>query len=229
MIVFRYGGVRAASFCCLYTFFNQIQLESCLNVYEVAKMYHLKRPGIWNTSNNILFLYQAAESLFVDNAKRQLKNDSHGNLSSNSSTSITTPCSSISPNSAIIPNNRLSQNYSNNNTLNSLEKIIKPNEPLYDNANLINTHPLTLTCQNNLNKKICGDGDLKTKTSSSKTASVSKRSNAALLLVNSVLTKSSNFKRAFLASVTNHHGNNISENNLNDKATVIDKDVHMNV
>ena len=43
------GGFRAATFCALYTFQDLIQLESCINVYETAKMYHLKRPDIWNS------------------------------------------------------------------------------------------------------------------------------------------------------------------------------------
>jgi receptor-type tyrosine-protein phosphatase gamma len=45
-----HGGYRAATFCCLYTFQDLIQLEGFVNVYELAKMYHLKRPGIWNSS-----------------------------------------------------------------------------------------------------------------------------------------------------------------------------------
>ena len=182
-------------------------------------MYHLKRPGIWMSTNNLLFLYQSAESLFDDHLRKQLKND--GNMSSNSSTSITTPCSSISPNSAIIP-------ISKSNQINSLEKIIKSNEPLYDNANLINTHTLPLSSQNNLNKKICGEHDLKTRSTNKTTLSIGKR-NTAMLLVNSVLTKSANFKRAFLATVTNSRGNNITENNIADTATVIQKDANLNV
>ena len=190
-------------------------------------MYHLKRPGIWSSSNNILFLYQSVECLFDEHLQKQLKND--GNMSSNSSTSITTPCSSISPNSAIIPINRLSQpiGNNNNNALNSLEKINKTrNEPLYDNANLISTHTLPLSSQNNLNKKICGESDRKALKFNKATLPIGKR-NAAMLLVNSVLTKSQNFKRAFLASVTHSHGNNITENNIADTATVIQKDLNV--
>lgn len=59
-----YGGWRAASFCALYTFQDAIQLESSVNVYETAKLYHLKRPGIWANKNNIMFLYEAVGYLF---------------------------------------------------------------------------------------------------------------------------------------------------------------------
>lgn len=50
-----YGGYRAATFCALYTFQDLIQLESSVNVYELAKMYHLKRPEIWN--NRVIFTF----------------------------------------------------------------------------------------------------------------------------------------------------------------------------
>lgn len=72
-----YGGHRAASFCALYTFQDLIQLENSVNVYELAKMYHLKRPDIWNNKNNIMFLYEAVECLFEEmksNSQYQFNN-----------------------------------------------------------------------------------------------------------------------------------------------------------
>ncbi|CAF1466097.1 unnamed protein product [Rotaria magnacalcarata] len=42
-----FGGHRAAIFCALYTMHEQIEIEGVLNVYELARIYHLKRPGIW--------------------------------------------------------------------------------------------------------------------------------------------------------------------------------------
>jgi receptor-type tyrosine-protein phosphatase gamma len=42
-----YGGHRAATFCALYTLQDLIKLENSVNVYELAQLYHLKRPGIW--------------------------------------------------------------------------------------------------------------------------------------------------------------------------------------
>ncbi len=50
-----YGGWRAGSFCASYTFQDAIQLESSCNVYELAKLYHLKRPGIWANKVNYPF------------------------------------------------------------------------------------------------------------------------------------------------------------------------------
>jgi hypothetical protein len=39
-----------ATFCALYTMNDQIEIEGILNVYELAKFYYLKRPGIWRHS-----------------------------------------------------------------------------------------------------------------------------------------------------------------------------------
>ena len=58
------GGHRAGTFCALYTFQDLIRLEGAVNVYEVAKMFHLKRPGIWQSQSNVMFLYKAVECLF---------------------------------------------------------------------------------------------------------------------------------------------------------------------
>ena len=49
------GGWRAATFCALYTLQDSIQLEGVANVYELAKLYHLKRPNVW--SNKVHFIY----------------------------------------------------------------------------------------------------------------------------------------------------------------------------
>ena len=45
-----YGSFRAATFCSLYTMQDLINIEATINVYEIAKMYHLKRPGVWHSS-----------------------------------------------------------------------------------------------------------------------------------------------------------------------------------
>jgi receptor-type tyrosine-protein phosphatase gamma len=53
-----HGGYRAATFCCLYTFQDLIQHEGSVNVYELSKMYHLKRPGIWSSSVSTFWTIQ---------------------------------------------------------------------------------------------------------------------------------------------------------------------------
>lgn len=80
------GGHRAASFCALYSFQDMIQIENAVNVYEVAKMFHLKRPGIWQSQTNIMFLYNALEYLFED----YQSNQKNLKLSSSSTTLLKT-------------------------------------------------------------------------------------------------------------------------------------------
>ena len=72
-----YGGFRAATFCALYTFQDLIRIESSVNVYEWAKMYHLKRPEVWSNSSNILFLYEAVECLFEELKMSNQNNPKH--------------------------------------------------------------------------------------------------------------------------------------------------------
>ncbi|UJR31355.1 hypothetical protein I4U23_018851 [Adineta vaga] len=59
-----FGGHRAATFCALYTITEQMEVEGILNIYELAKLYHIKRPGIWRHNGDLFFLYRCAEILF---------------------------------------------------------------------------------------------------------------------------------------------------------------------
>ncbi|CAF1307408.1 unnamed protein product [Adineta steineri] len=59
-----FGGHRAATFCALYTISEQIEIEGTLNIYELAKLYHIKRPGIWRHNGDLFYLYRCAEVLF---------------------------------------------------------------------------------------------------------------------------------------------------------------------
>ncbi|CAF3333766.1 unnamed protein product [Rotaria socialis] len=59
-----FGGHRAATFCALYTMTEQMELEGILNIYELAKLYHIKRSGIWRHNGDLFFLYRCAEVLF---------------------------------------------------------------------------------------------------------------------------------------------------------------------
>jgi len=63
IVMDRYGGTEAATFCCLTTLYKQLNFEDCLDVYMYAKLYHLRRPGIWRSQDDYLFLYRAVESL----------------------------------------------------------------------------------------------------------------------------------------------------------------------
>ena len=42
---------------------KQLDQEAVCDVYQVAKLAHNKRPGIWRSKDDYLFIYQALESL----------------------------------------------------------------------------------------------------------------------------------------------------------------------
>ena len=64
---FRYGGTEAATFCALTTLCNQLETDAGIDVYQVAKLFHNKRPGIWKSKDDILFLYEAMHALITSN------------------------------------------------------------------------------------------------------------------------------------------------------------------
>ncbi|KAG0423774.1 hypothetical protein HPB47_000466 [Ixodes persulcatus] len=90
VIVDRYGGTEAATFCCLSALYRQLEREKCVDVYMYAKLYHMRRPGIWKSQDDFLFLYRALESLLAassssDGSLNPVANSTttNGQLSSN--------------------------------------------------------------------------------------------------------------------------------------------------
>jgi len=49
LLIVRYGGVEAATFCALMTLYDTLHHEACVDVYSVSKLYCMRRPGIWPT------------------------------------------------------------------------------------------------------------------------------------------------------------------------------------
>lgn len=56
---FRFGGTEAATFCILTALCMHLEYEKHADVYMYAKLYHNKRPGIWQVCDDYLFLYEA--------------------------------------------------------------------------------------------------------------------------------------------------------------------------
>ncbi|CAG9855546.1 unnamed protein product [Phyllotreta striolata] len=63
VIVDKYGGTEAATFCMLSTLKKHLIYDNNVDVYMYAKLYHNKRPGIWNSPEDYMKLHLCLQSL----------------------------------------------------------------------------------------------------------------------------------------------------------------------
>jgi len=63
----RYGGTQATTFCGLMTLWHQLHFEGGVDIYQLGKLAHYNRPGIFKTPEDLLFLYCALEAYVTNN------------------------------------------------------------------------------------------------------------------------------------------------------------------
>ncbi|XP_025106378.1 tyrosine-protein phosphatase 99A-like isoform X2 [Pomacea canaliculata] len=76
IVMDMYGGVHAGRFCALWTLREQLLMDKAVDIYQLAKLYHLKRPGIISSQEDLRYLYDAVVCL-LDHLK-----DEGGSVSS---------------------------------------------------------------------------------------------------------------------------------------------------
>ncbi|KAH8419235.1 hypothetical protein KR222_011240, partial [Zaprionus bogoriensis] len=57
VIADRYGGAQACTFCAISSLAIEMEYCNTANVYQYAKLYHNKRPGVWTSSEDIRLIY----------------------------------------------------------------------------------------------------------------------------------------------------------------------------
>ncbi|GIX83690.1 tyrosine-protein phosphatase 99A [Caerostris extrusa] len=60
-------GTEAATFCILSTLQKQVEFENVIDIYMFSKLYHMRRPGIWQSKDDYCFLFRAVEKGLLAN------------------------------------------------------------------------------------------------------------------------------------------------------------------
>lgn len=62
VLVDRYGGTEAATYCVLNTLMKHLVYDSYADIYMYAKLYHNRRPGVWNSCADYVRLHLALQA-----------------------------------------------------------------------------------------------------------------------------------------------------------------------
>ncbi|XP_040567236.1 putative receptor-type tyrosine-protein phosphatase mosPTP-1 isoform X1 [Lepeophtheirus salmonis] len=85
VVVDKCGGTDAGTFCALTTLCKQLETDNAIDVYQVGKLYHNARPGLWKTEEDIMHMYKVMADLISSN----IENPLHGDESSSCITTTT--------------------------------------------------------------------------------------------------------------------------------------------
>lgn len=82
IVIDRYGGTEAASFCLLSTIKRHLDYDNQADVYMYSKLYHNRRPGIWTSVSDYLQLHHAVLTLceHTDIKETDLLSAPNGNI-----------------------------------------------------------------------------------------------------------------------------------------------------
>ncbi|XP_066285092.1 receptor-type tyrosine-protein phosphatase zeta-like isoform X4 [Branchiostoma lanceolatum] len=64
-----YGGVSAATFCGLTAIKHQLEDDGSMDIFQLAKTYHMMRPGVFSEKDQYLFLYKAMQTQVAGSAE----------------------------------------------------------------------------------------------------------------------------------------------------------------
>uniref|UniRef100_A0A915J583 protein-tyrosine-phosphatase n=1 Tax=Romanomermis culicivorax TaxID=13658 RepID=A0A915J583_ROMCU len=85
VVVDLYGAKKAAQFCALSSLCYQIEQDSCLDVYQIVKVYTQRRSGIFQALDDYSFIFSCVEYLLNCGSKIEEIRDNASSIIENSS------------------------------------------------------------------------------------------------------------------------------------------------